>query len=342
MQKLIAFAAAAAVVTGGLLATESRADAIGDFYRGRNLTVIVPSRAGGVYATFGQLLRRHLPRHLPGNPTVVLQMMPGAGGVKASNFVYNVAPRDGLTISTLISGVASYAVLQPERVKYDPMKLNWLGGWGEAIRVLSLFHTVPVKTLAEARKKQVVLGTIGLATPTYQVPAMLNNLLGTKFKLVTGYRGGSPIRLAIERGELDGWAGLWLGWKARKPGWVRDKKLVHLLQVARKRAPDLPDTPTLLEFAKTEEQKKIFGFVSSTGIISRALSAPPGVPAARLAAIEKAYAATLRDPEFLKEAAKRRYPIQPTTAKEVQAAVRQVISLPPDLVKKVKAAMGFK
>jgi tripartite-type tricarboxylate transporter receptor subunit TctC len=171
---------------------------------------------------------------------------------------------------------------------------------------------------------------------------MLNNLLGTKFKLVTGYRGGSPIRLAIERGELDGWAGLWLGWKARKPGWVRDKKLNHLLQVARKRAPDLPNTPTLLEFAKTEEQKKIFGFVSSTGIISRALSAPPGVPAARLAAIEKAYAATLHDPEFLKEAAKRRYPIQPTTAKEVQAAVRQVISLSPDLVKKVKAAMGFK
>lgn len=339
--RYLTIAFAAALAAAGLMTTGARADAVSDFYRGKTVSVVVPASPGGVYGTFGLMLQQYLPRHIPGKPNVVLQFMAGAGGTKAANYLYNVAPRDGTAVATLISGVATTPVLRPDKVRYDPRKLNWLGGWGEAVSVLSVFHTAPVKTLAEARKKQAILGAIGKATATYQMPSLLNAMLGTKFKIITGYRGGSPIRLAIEKGELHGWAGLWLGWKSRKPEWVRDNKLVHLVQLASRRSPDLPNTPLLTEFAANDEQRRIFEFVSTAGITARALTTPPGVPADRLAALEKAYMAMLRDPDFVAAAAKRRYTIDPVPASVIRAAVDRLTSLPPDLVAKAKKAMGF-
>lgn len=335
-----ALAAVAAALT--FTVSAARADAVADFYRGRTVTILVPAAAGGVYGTFALFLQNHMPRHIPGNPKVVLNIMTGAGGTKAMNYLYAAAPKDGTVVATPLTGVVTTPVLRPKAVRYDPTKLHWLGGWGEAVVVMSLFHTAPVKTFQETLKKEVILGTIGKGTSSYQVPALLNTMLGTKFKLITGYRGGSPIRLAIEKGEIHGWAGLWLGWKARKPEWVRENKLVHLFQIASKRSRDLPNVPLLTEFAQNDEQKKIFTFLSSAGLTARAMVLPPGVPAERVAALEKAYMATLRDPAFVAEAAKRKYTIDPVTSKEVTAAMMRLVSLPPDLLAKTKAAMGFK
>jgi tripartite-type tricarboxylate transporter receptor subunit TctC len=267
--------------------------------------------------------------------------MEGAGGIKALNYTYNVAPQDGTVVVTPTTGIVATAVLEPVQVKYDIMKFNYLGGWGEAATVLTVINTAPVKTLEEALKTEVVLGAIGKGTSSYQVPALLNDLLGTKFKIITGYQGGSPIRLAMERGEVHGWAGLWLGWRAIAQDWIRDKKLVHLFQMASKRQKDLADVPLLTEFARNDEQRTIFGLVSNMGLTGQMLVAPPNVPPARLAALEKAYLATLDDPAFRKEAEDRNYPIDPLTAAEVRAAVEQIAATPPQILAKAKKAMGM-
>jgi tripartite-type tricarboxylate transporter receptor subunit TctC len=218
--------------------------------------------------------------------------------------------------------------------------MHWLGGWGEAVNTITLRKPAPANTLKEATEHEVILGTIGKSSNTYLIPAMMNELLGTKFKLISGYRGGSPIRLAIEKGELNGWTGQWLGWKLRKSDWIRDKKIVTLVQLASKKSPDLPDVPLLTEFAKNAEQLHMFKFISS-GIADRALATPPGVPEDRLAALAASYAKMLRDPKFLADANKQHYTIDPITRSALQQAIDETASTPPEFVKKLRAAMGL-
>lgn len=333
-----ATAAAAGLVLG---VAAAQADDVASFYRGKTLTLIIPGAPGGVYGTAGQMIERHLEKQVTGGADIVLNHMPGAGGVKAANYLYSVAPKDGTMMATLLTGVASYPVLQPDRVRYDPLGFAWLGAWGEAVNVLSVLDTAPAKTLEEAKKTELVLGALGKASTTYQIPALLNTMLGTKFNIVLGYRGGTPIRLAIEQGELHGWAGLWLGWKARKPDWVRDNRLVHLVQLASRRAPDLPDVPTLVEFARNDEERQIFEFMSFQGATARAVQMPPGVPAARVDAMTRAVAATFADPAFQAEMNKRNFTVTPIPGDEVYKVVKQVMGLPPPLVARLKSMIGL-
>lgn len=337
---IIATVAVAALAVSALTPI-ARADEVADFFKGKTVTIIIPGSLGGVYGTSGLMISRHLGKHIPGNPTVVLNSMPGAGGVKAANYLYNAAPKDGTVMATLLTGVASYPVLQPERVKYDPLKYHWLGAWGEAINVLSVLDTAPVKSLEEAKKKEVVLGALGKASATYQIPALLNNLLGTKFKIVLGYRGGTPIRAAMERGEVDGWAGLWLGWKTRKPEWVAGSRLVHLVQLASKRAPDLKNVPTLTEFARNDEERQLLEFMSLQGATARAVQLPPGVSKTRVDALRKALEATFADPAFKAEMAKRKFTLDPISGDDVYKIVERVQKLPKPLVGKLKKLIGL-
>jgi tripartite-type tricarboxylate transporter receptor subunit TctC len=198
-----------------------------------------------------------------------------------------------------------------------------------------------VKTLEEATQKEVILGSIGKTSDTHTFPTLLNNTLGTKFKIIPGYRGGARIRLAMEKGEVQGWCGQWMGWKSRKPEWIKEGKLVHLVQFVSKRSPDLPDVPIVSEFAQNEEQRKMFQFVQS-GMDNRTFAAPPGVPADRVEVLQKAYMETLNDPDFKAEAAKKKYDIYPQTAQEIQSAVKEMLSLSPDIVEKLKVNMGLK
>jgi tripartite-type tricarboxylate transporter receptor subunit TctC len=218
--------------------------------------------------------------------------------------------------------------------------MHWVGGWGEAINTVALLKPSPVSTLKEAMEKEVVLGAIGKTSNTFLLPAMMNNLLGTKFKIIPGYRGGSPVRLAIEKREVAGWAGQWLGWKLRKPDWVRDGKLVHLVQLGSRRAPDLPDVPLLTDFAKTEKQRAMFSFVQS-GIADRALALPPGVPADRVAAIGDGYQKTLRDPAFLTDAKKSRFNISPVSGAEITKFITDTAALSASTIEEIRAAMGL-
>ena len=196
----------------------------------------------------------------------------------------------------------------------------------------------PVATLEQARKQEVILGAIGKSSNTYLVPALMNNMLGTKFKIITGYRGGAPIRLAMEKGEVHGWAGQWDGWKLLNPAWVRDGNLTHLVQLASHPNPELPGIPLLSSFARDAEERTILQTIES-GIADRALLVPPGVPAARGDAIAKAYHDTLRDPVFVKEANTAKFEIAPIEEEKIQAFVAAVAALPPATIAKVKAAM---
>ena len=204
-----------------------------------------------------------------------------------------------------------------------------------------MFKTAPATTLEQAREKEVVIGAIDTGSNTYTNPLVINNVLGTKFKIVPGYGGGSQIRLAMERGEVHGFCGQFEGWKTAKPEWLRDGKLAHLVQLSTKRSADMPGTPLLSEFARNDEEREILTFVQS-GIEDRAMVAPPGVPKDRLAALEKAYMATLNDPKFREDAGKQKFVINPVSGSELHAFIDKMMKMKPATIDKLKVATGRK
>jgi len=335
----LAFSAAA--FASVLLASgPARADAVADFYKGKTVSIYVGLAAGGIYSIFNQTLAKHLPRHIPGNPSVIVQHQPGAGGLVAANNVYNALPKDGTVVNAVIGSMTKRVKLGEPGIMYDPAKWIWLGGWGEAVNDCTVWKTAPATTIEEARNKEVIIGTIGTGGATYTNPHLIKTMLGTKFKLVTGYGGGSDVRLAMERNEVDGFCGQFEGWKTAKPEWLAGGRLAHLIQLASKRSPDMPNTPLLSEFARTDEEREIFRFVQSA-IEDRAYVVAPGVPAERAAALEKALANTFKDPAFLEDTTKQKYDVQPISAADLRAYVAEVLTLKPESVAKTKKAMGL-
>jgi tripartite-type tricarboxylate transporter receptor subunit TctC len=314
-------------------------NAVADFYKGKTVTIFVGVAAGGVYSQFAQLLATHLGKHIPGNPNVIVQHQVGAGGLIAINHVYNVAPKDGTVVLTPNSGLAKRFILGEGNTLYEPAKFHWLGGWGEAVNDCTVFKIAPATTLEEARTKEIVIGAIDTGSNTYTNPLLMNNLLGTKFKIVPGYGGGSQIRLAMERGEVHGFCGQFEGWKTAKPEWLAEGKLAHLVQLSTKRSADMPNTPLLSEFARNDEEKQILTFVQS-GIEDRAFVAPPGVPADRLAALAKAYEDTIKDPKFVEETSRAKFDVTYVTGKEIQDFVESMMKMKPESVEKLKKATG--
>lgn len=315
------------------------ADAVEDFYKGKTVQVYVGVAAGGLYSTFAQILVRHMGKHMPGNPKFIVEHQPGAGGIVAANNVYNALPKDGTVVFTPLSQTAKRVVLGDPAPKYDPQKWHWLGGWGESMVTCSVWRTVAT-TLEDAKQKEIVIGAFDTGSLTYTYPLAANNLLGTKFKIVLGYGGGNEVRIAMERNEAQGLCAQYDGWKSTRPQWLTENKLAHLVQFASKRSPDVPNTPTLSELARNDEERQIMKFIES-GIEDRAMVAAPGVPMDRVAALEKAYMATLRDPAFMAEAAKVKLNIEPISGKDIRAFVDQIVALKPEIVAKIKKAMGM-
>lgn len=332
--------ACVSLATAAISVSTVKAGAVEDFYKGKTVQIYVGVSPGGIYSNFAQILVRHMEKHMPGKPNMIVQHMEGAGGARMVDYLYNVAPKDGTAYATPNPGVALRVLLKIGNAKYAPAKFSWLGGWGEAVNTLTLLKPAPVNSVEEAKHKQAILGSIGKNGNTYWIPEMMNNLLGTKFKIISGYHGGSPIRLAIQKHEIDGWCGQWVGWKMATPELVKEDKLVHLAQLASKRAKDLPNVPLLSEFAKSAEDRAMFKIVES-GIADRAFIAPPGVPKDRLAAAAEAYQATLRDPAFLNDAAKAKFDIDPVEGKEIQKFVEETMASTPDRVEKMRKAMGL-
>jgi tripartite-type tricarboxylate transporter receptor subunit TctC len=317
-----------------------RADPVADFYHGKTVSLTIGTSTGNDYDFRSRLLARHLGRHIPGEPTIIPQNMPGVGGVKAANYLASIAPRDGSALHMIMSNMMSSQAIGAQGVQFDTRKFFWIGNTTSTPNVTVSWHTSGVTSIDQVKTKQLIVGAPGGTAGVIYVTAM-NGLIGTKFKLVTGYPGGNEVNLAMERGEIDGRASnSWAAWKSTHPDWIADKKIIVLVQIGLKRAPDLADVPLLFELAGNSIDRQVLTFLSADTAISRALVAAPDTPPERLAALRRAFDATMKDPEFLAEAEKSQMDIVPMTGGESQKIADSIVNTPPEIVARAKVLLG--
>ena len=294
------FAFSILVAVAACCATPASAD---DFYKGKILTVLVGTPAGGIYDITARLYGRHLPNFIPGTPTVVIQNVPGAAGIRAANLLFNASPKDGTTIALSLDNLLLNQFLTPDEVKFRAEKFNWIGRGDRPTRIVYSWSASGIKSVADAMKREVLTGMTAPATSSEMYPALANALLGTKFKLISGYEGAGGLNLALERGEIEVvGANSWVSLAVTKPEWIKDRKITPLYQTTLKRDPEIADTPTLLELAPNERAREIITFQSRSEEIGFYIIAPPDTPADRVEILRSAFASMARDAAYLAEA----------------------------------------
>ena len=336
--------AAVLAALSSIAAPGAGADSVADFYKGRNVTIITATGAGSSYGLMGRLLANHLKNHIPGRPNVVMQFMPGGGGIKMLNYLYNVAPKDGTYIGLPLKFIAINPMLGRKGLKYDARKFGYLGGIGPIDSVVAVWKaTSPAITLEGMRQKQVIMGSTGKSSGTYITPTLMNNLLGTKFKVVTGYKGMAPVELAMEKGEVHGRAGSWDAMKVGRAHWLAGKKKVAIVaQSGLVRNQDLLDVPTLMELAKSKSDKDILRFFANADGIGWFFVSPPGVPEDRFAALQRGLAKTANDKAYVAAANAKKINITPTSGERIKQLVDDTMATSPALMGKIKSAMGMR
>jgi tripartite-type tricarboxylate transporter receptor subunit TctC len=344
MTKLKAFAPASIAVALMIApATPALAqDSVADFYRGKTIIYNLAVPDGASWGLYARTFIEHLRKHVPGNPNIVLQVMPGGGGVAAGNHIFNVAVKDGTVIGTPLSTAMVFAATDPEQVKYDPRKYSWIGSMAVVQDVITVWHTAPAKTLDDAKRVELIMGATGKGSNSFQDIALTNNLIGTKFKPVRGYKGGAEINIAIERGEVHGRSTTWESWPGSHPTWLADKKLIHLVQLGPRKLPEIGDDVPLLRDLVSGEQQQIVDFVGVSLAMGRAVYAPPGVPKDRLDALRAAFLATMKDPAYIAQIKKLKLDATTwQTGEAVERIVNEAFSLSPALIQKAKAAIDL-
>ena len=313
-----------------------------DFYQGKQVTIVVGFSAGGTYDATARLFARHLGKHLPGKPTVIVRNMPGAGSLVATMSLYGSLPKDGTTLGVVGGGIVLEPLLGNPQANYDPRRFNWIGGRTPDNFLCLVWHTVPVNTLQDVLKRETVVGATGPGSRTLTYPKAFNELLGTKFKIVSGYPGGNEITLALERGEVEGYCGWALGSiKSRNADWIRDGKIRPLAQFTLSKTGTLPNVPLAADLATTENGRRAIEFFAADSVLAWPLVAPPDVPADRLAELRSAFDAMMRDPQLLAEAAGQGLDVDPVSGAEITALVDRLYGTPPEvleLVRKINAA----
>ena len=325
----------ACVVIALTLTVSARAQSVEEFYRGRTITVLVGFTAGGGYDLYARLLGRHMGRHVPGNPTIVVQNMPGAGSMKATQYVYGVAPKDGLTLATVSRGMVTEPLLNA--ASFDPTRLTWLGTITSETSVCATWKTSPVKSWDDMFKREFSLGGSAVGADPDTFALILRNVFGAKVKLVTGYPGGNDINLAMERHEVDGRCGWsWTSLKSQK-NWL--PQINVLVQFNLEKNADLPDVPVALERAANDEQRQVLRLLIAGQYVGRPFFTSPDIPADRKAALRAAFDATMKDPQFLADAAKLDLEISPVGAATIDAFLAELYRTPKDVVSKAVTAI---
>ena len=310
------------------------------FYAGKTVTIVTSTGPGGSYDLVARLVAKYMPQYLPGTPTMIVRNMPGGGHVVASNYMATVAPKDGTTIATVDNIVPLHQVLDERGVRYDAARFGWLGSTGPENSVAFVWHTTGVRTIADATRKDVILGATGAGSSTIIYAMVMNNLLGTRFKIVTGYKSSNEVFLAMERGELEASTGSYVDLVTKFPSWLAEHKISLVAQMGLAREKDISDVPLLTELAQTGEQRRIMTLVSSPLALGLPYLAPPGLPPERLALLRQAFAATLEDKGFRAETAALHFEIEPMNGDDVARIVDDTLRTPPGIVAKAKAAMG--
>jgi tripartite-type tricarboxylate transporter receptor subunit TctC len=312
-----------------------------DFYKGKTVDLMIGYSVGGGYDVYARLIARYLGRHIPGNPTVTPKNMEGAGSLRLANWLYNVAPKTGLVIGTIGRGTGFDPMLGGKNAQFDGTKFNWIGSANNEVSVCVVWNGRGKATKFEDLLTQELnVGGTGAAADTDQFPRIINGVLGTKMKIITGYPGGNDVNLAMERGEVDGRCGWsWSSVKSTRANWVSDKKITILMQLALAKHPDLPDVPLIVDLAKSDEQRQILKLIFARQPLGRPFLAPPGVPADRVEALRKAFMDTMADKEFLAEAEKAKLEITPIAGEAVQQLVTEVYQTPAAVARKASAIL---
>ncbi len=319
----------------------AQAQSVADFYRGKNLNLIVGYSAGGGYDTYSRILARHLGKHIPGNPSIVVQNMPGAGSLKFANYLYNVAPKDGATIGTFSRGMAMEPLIGGTNVQFDATKFTWLGSGTNETSVFVAWHTAPVKTWNDIVTKPFTVGGEGSGSDPDIYALLLKNAFGAKLKLISGYPGTAEIAIALERGEVDtraSWS--WTSLKTLRPQWLAEKKVVLPVQLSLTKGADLQDVPLITEFADTEKKKQMLRLVLSRQEMARPYAAPPGLPPDRAAALRKAFDDAWADPELVAEMKARGQEVNPVSGAAVDGLLAELYATPKDVVEETRKAIA--
>jgi tripartite-type tricarboxylate transporter receptor subunit TctC len=318
-----------------LSASAASAQNPAEFYKGKNVDLYIGYSVGGGYDVYARLLARHMGKHIPGNPTVVPKNMEGAGSLRLANWLYNVAPKDGTAFGIIGRGTGFDPLLGKKGAQFDASKFNWIGSANNEVSVCVAWHTTGIKKIEELYGKELTVGGTGASADTDQFPRVTNGVLGTKFRVITGYPGGNDIGLAMERGEVNGRCGWsWSSVKSTHPQWVEQKKINILVQLALAKHPDLPDIPLIVDLAKSDEQKQVLKIIFARQVMGRPFLAPPNVPQDRVAALRKAFMDTMKDNDFLAEAEKAQLEITPVAGEEIQKLVGDLYQTKPEIARK--------
>lgn len=306
-------------------------------YAGKSIDLIIGFSAGGGYDAPARLLARFMDGHIPGQPKIVPRNMPGGGSRTAAGYVFNVAPKDGSVLATVDQSLPLQQALG-EPLQFDAARLTWIGNLAAGTNVLGTWHASGVKTIEDAKRTDVTIGATGSGSS--QQPKMMNVLLGTKFKIILGYPGGSEINLAIERGEVAGRTNTWASFKSAKPDWIRDKKINILVQIGLAKAPDLPDVPLLMDLGATADDRAMLKLLSAPATIGRPIVSTPNLAPAVAQTLRDAFAATVKDAAFLQEADKQKIEINPMSGEALQAIIADVVAAPRPVAEKLRSLLG--
>ncbi len=330
------------LVAGVAASATAQAQSVADFYRGKTVTLIVGSEPGGGYDLTARVVARHLARHIPGHPAIVVQNKPGAGSVIAANYTYEVASKDGTVIAGVQRPIPFLQIFGDPSPRYDARKIHWLGSTSNELGVVAVWHTAPQRTLDDLFKIETIVGSVGVAADTDIYPRALNKILGTKFKIVGGYRGQAAISLAMERGEIQGtgnWS--WSDIEKGKLDWLRAKKIRILLQLDLKKgsSPWLRDVPQVMDIARNDEQRSVFRILMAMKALGRPYFVAPGVPADRVEALRTAFGAMMSDPEFVEEARRTLGSVDPVLGADMQKIVADIYASPANVIAVAREAV---
>jgi tripartite-type tricarboxylate transporter receptor subunit TctC len=335
-----AFAACTAtfVAVMAMLPQATHAQTVAEFYKGRQINLYIGYSAGGAYDLYARLIARHMGRHVPGNPSIVPQNIAGGGSLRAANFTYQVAPKDGTAFATIGRSVPLAPLFGHSGTQFDPRRYTWLGSANDEVTVCAAWHTSGFRTFEDMRRREMTSGGTGQTDEAAQIVKGLNVFLGTKIKAVSGYPGGNEINLAIERGEIDGRCALsWSSVRPTRPQWIEQKLINVLIQVSFNKHPELPEVPLILDLAPDDDARQVLRFLAAQQVLGRPFLAPPDVPAERATALRRAFMDTLRDPEFLAEARRAALEITPVPGERIEALLGELYTTPPDVLKKAAA-----
>ncbi|MFT5488676.1 MAG: tripartite-type tricarboxylate transporter receptor subunit TctC [Paracoccaceae bacterium] len=331
----------ALAAAGSVLAAPAAADVLSDKYAGKTITIIYGYGAGGTYGKTSILLSRYLGDHIPGNPTVITKSMPGAGGMKSANYAFNAMPKGGLYMLMPPDMSMVSQVLRPKKVKYDARKFTWLGRVFGSNNLIATRRDAGATNYKDAMKNEIIMGSTGKGSPTFIVTSLANGLLGTKFKIVSGYKGSARVRQAMEQGEVKGVSLAWAAWKNGHPQWFQGSEsfAIGLLQSGFKRSPDLPNVPLIGELAQGANAKAAADLIATSSLIGRGLVMPPGTPKELIEPLRAAFWKTVNSPEFKAEAKKSKLPLSQLRGAEIQKTVNEILNMSPVAIETAQKAI---